>query len=171
MAKTILIPTDFTVESLNLAKIALQNSLEKGEKLKVILVYGQWVSSSINDLLFYSKAKVLEKLESEEFKASCQILLGKYENTIEQMTIEIFSGRNQNAFENYLLGSKVTEAYIPNNYTFKLKNSSSFDLMPYLTKSKLPLVEVNWDKATIQDHENSKDELSALFFRQGQMAH
>ncbi len=171
MAKTILIPTDFTVESLNLAKIALQNNQDKGEPLRVILVYGQWVSTSINDLLFYSKAKVLEKLESEEFKSSCQMLLGKYENTIEQMSIDIFSGTNQNAFENYLMGNKVTEAYISPNYKFKLKNSSSFDLIPYLNKSKLPLIEVNWDTSTILDQESSKDELSALFFTHGQMAH
>ena len=171
MAKTILIPTDFTVESLNLLKIALQNNSASDEKLRIILVYGQWTSSSITELLFYSKGKILEKLENAEFKCSCKMLLGKYEEIIEHMSIDIFSGTNQNAFENYLEGNQVTEAYISTNYKFKLQNNSSFNLIPFFTKSKLNLVEINWDSVSAEQVESRKNELSALFFTHGQIAH
>ncbi|RAI89313.1 hypothetical protein [Algoriphagus yeomjeoni] len=171
MAKTILIPTDFTVESLNLVKTALENNTNHSEKLRLILVYGQWASSSITELLFYSKGKVLETLENEEFKCSCEMLLSKYEAIIEHMSIDIFSGNNQNAFENYLEGNKVTEAYIPRNYKFKLKNSNSFNLIPFFTKSKTTLFKVNWHTVSVENAESSKNELSSLFFTHGQVAH
>ncbi|SFU18060.1 hypothetical protein SAMN04489724_4754 [Algoriphagus locisalis] len=171
MAKTILIPTDFTVESLNLAKTALENNSNTTEKLRIILVYGQWTSSSITELLFYSKGQILEVLENEEFKCSCKMLLAKYESIIDQMSIDIFSGTNQNAFENYLEGNKVTEAYIPRNYKLKLKNRNSFNLIPFFTKSKTQLFEVNWNTVSLENSENQKNEISSLFFTHGQIAH
>ena len=170
MEKTILIPTDFTVESLNLLKIALQNNSALEEKLRIILVYGQWTSSSITELLFYSKVRMLEKLENAEFKGSCKMLLGRYDRIIEHMSIDIFSGTNQNAFENYLEGNHVTEAYISKNYKFKLQNNNSFNLIPFFTKSKLKLVEINWDTVSTEQTESPKNELSALFFTHGQVA-
>ncbi|UZD22628.1 hypothetical protein PBT90_04245 [Algoriphagus halophytocola] len=171
MAKTILIPTDFTVDSLNLVKLALQKNQQSGEKLRVILVYGQWMSSSITELLFYSKSRALDQLESPEFKSCCKLLMEKYDSIIEQMSLDLFSGTNQNAFQNYLEGNQIAEAYYSTHYTFKLKNSSSFSLIPFLTRSKINLVEMNWDSANQPNAGNQQDELSALFFTHGQMAH
>lgn len=171
MAKTILIPTDFSVDSLNLVKLALQRNQNSDERLRIILVYGQWASSSITELLFYSKSKALEQLESAEFKSCCKLLMEKYEGIIEQMSIDIFSGTNQNAFQNYLEGNKVSEAYFSTTYNFKLKNKSSFSLLPFFTKSKIKLVEMNWDSASKETSESRQDELSALFFTHGQVAH
>jgi hypothetical protein len=171
MAKTILIPTDFTVESLNLAKIALQNNSGTLEKLRIILVYGQWASSSTTELLFYSKGTVIKKLDNSEFTNSCKMLQAKYELIIEQMSIDIFSGNNQNAFENYLEANQVTEAYISPNYKFKLKNNSSFNLTPFFFKSKINLFEVNWKTISLENLENQKNEISSLFFTHGQLVH
>ncbi|MDR7132129.1 hypothetical protein J2X69_004496 [Algoriphagus sp. 4150] len=171
MPKTILIPTDFTVKSLNLAKISLQKALENNEKLTLILIHGYWMPSSISDLLFYSKSKLLDKLETPDFKASCKLLMGKYEQVIEKMTIDIFSGTNQNAFDNYLEANNIQEVYLSKNYKFKFKSSNSFDLTPYFSKSKLNTIEVNWEAIPSVSQESSQDELAALFFNHGQVAH
>ncbi len=171
MLKTILIPTDFTVKSLILAKIALQRNVEKKEKIRLILVHGIWLSSSITELLFYSKSKLLAQLETDDFKASCKLLLGKYEDIIDQMSIDLFSGTSQAAFENYIEANHVQEAFISPNYKSKFKNSSSFNLIPYFTKSKIKLIEVNWDSISPASRESKRDELSALFFNHGQVAH
>ncbi|WP_192085775.1 hypothetical protein [Algoriphagus sp. Y33] len=171
MSKTILIPTDFTVKSLNLAKIALQKALDNNERITLILVHGYWMSSSISDLLFYSKSKLLDKLETPDFKASCKLLLGRYEGIIEKMSIDIFSGTNQNAFENYLEANNVQGIYLSKNYKFKLKSSNSFDLTPYFIKSKLNVTEVNWEAVPSISQESGQDELAALFFNHGQVAH
>lgn len=171
MSKTILIPTDFTVKSLNLAKIALQKNHGSEEKLRIILIHGIMASTSITDLLFYSKSRMLAQLETPEFQASCKLLLGKFDEKIERMTIDLFSGFNQSAFENYLEANHVQEAYIPSNYKLKMVNSSSFDIIPYFTKSKLPLMKVDWEDQSITASEVREDELAAIFFTQGQVAH
>jgi hypothetical protein len=171
MSKTILIPTDFTVKSLNLAKIALQKNHGSEEKLHIILVHGIMASTSITELLFYSKSRMLRSLETPEFQASCKLLLGKFDEKIERMTLDLFSGYNQVAFENYLEANQVQEAYIPSTYKLKLVNSSSFDLIPYFTKSKLPLIKVDWEDQSIAAPEVREDELAAIFFTQGQVAH
>lgn len=169
MTKTILIPTDFTVKSLNLAKIALQKNLSSQGKVRLILVHGFWMSTSISDLLFYSKKSLLDKLETADFRTSCKLLLGKYENKIDQMSIDLFSGRNQSSFENYLEAHNIDEVYMSPSYKYKLKNSCSFDLNPFIAKSKVKQVEVNWELSA--NHEDSQNELSALFFTHAQIAH
>lgn len=171
MTKTILIPTDFTVKSLNLVKIALQENQGKNHKVRLILVHGMWMSSSITELLFFSKRDLLDKLETEEFRSSCQLLLEKYKDQIEEMILDIFSGINQAAFSNYLEGNKVDEGYVSKNFKLKLKNSHSFDIIPFFTKSKIKLIEVNWNSIATTSQECSTDELSALFFNHGQIAH
>ena len=171
MARTVLIPTDFTVSSLNVAKIALQKNYHDQEKINLILIHGLMASTSITELLFYSKRKQLSKLETPEVKASCKLLLSKFEDKIDRMTVDIFSGLNQSAFENYTSANKVDEVFVPVNYKLKLKNSDSFDLLPFFRKSKLKITEVNWDDVSFATQEEREDELAAMFFTHGQVAH
>ncbi|GAA0879468.1 hypothetical protein GCM10009119_24360 [Algoriphagus jejuensis] len=171
MARTILIPTDFTVTSLNIAKIAMQKSCEHHEKINLILLHGLMASTSITELLFYSKRKVLDKLETPEFHASCKLLLAKFEDKIERMTVDIFSGINQSAFENYTSANRVDEAFIPVNNKLKLKNSDSFDMIPFFRKSKLKITEVKWEDFSLDVQKEYQDQLSAMFFTHGRIAH
>ena len=75
--KTVLIPTDFSIESLNTVKGALKQC--EGENTNLILVYGVYLSDSITDLLFFSKPKYLSTLQSEKFTQACEILKNKYD--------------------------------------------------------------------------------------------
>ncbi|MBN7810707.1 hypothetical protein J0A68_07060 [Algoriphagus sp. H41] len=171
MAKTILIPTDFTVKSLNLAKMALQKSLDPQEKIKIILIHGLMASTSITELLFYSKSRVLADLETPEFQASCNLLLSKFDGKIERMTIDIFSGFTQAAFENYLEANRIDEVYLPGNHKLKLASRSSFDLLPFFNKCRLPKIKVDWEDISISSHEDRENAISTLFFTRGQIAH
>jgi hypothetical protein len=128
-------------------------------------------STSITELLFYSKRKTLSKLETPEFQASCKLLLSKFEDRIERMTVDIFSGFNQSAFENYTSANNVEEAFIPGNYKLKLKSSDSFDIVPFFRKSKLRLTEVNWEDFSMPANAHHQDELAAMFFTHGRIAH
>ena len=168
MSKTILIPTDFSVKSLNLAKTALQK--DKG-KLDIILIHGLLLSDSITELLFYSKKKLLAKLETPEFQDSCQLLLSKYEEKINSLTIDVFSWKSQSAFDNYLDANEVKDAYIPVNYEFEFKNPSSFDLIPFFRKANLQLHEVDWHPVEPKIAEKHSNQLAEIFFTHGKIAH
>lgn len=155
--RTILIPTDFTIESLNTVKGALRK--REGEDVNIILVYGAYLSDSITDLLFFSKPAYLANLQSEKFTEACEILKNKYDSQIGSLTVDLFSGYNQRAFENFLSGNKVDEMFVPRSYHFK-QGKRGFDLLPYFRKSSLPMTEIEW-RETAQVPE--KEHLAELF--------
>lgn len=155
--RTILIPTDFTIESLHTVKGALKH--HEGEPVNLILVYGAYLSDSITDLLFFSKPKYLAALQSEKFTEACEILKNKYDSHIHSLTVDLFSGYNHRAFENFLAGNGVDELFIPRSYQLK-KGKDGFALLPYFRKSSLPLTEVEW-RETAQVPE--KNHLAELF--------
>jgi hypothetical protein len=143
MKKTILIPTDYSVESLYLLKSVLANQ-SQDDKCNIILLHGVYSSGSITELLFYSKAKLVKSLSNESFNTACEIIKNKYASLINSFRIDVFSGYTQSAFDNYVEANKIDEAYIPENYQFKLNKKKSMDILPFIRKSNLDLVEVDW---------------------------
>lgn len=158
MAKTILIPTDFTIESLNVVKGALRQL--EGEEVNLILVYSAYLSDCITDLLFFSKKKYLDDLQSNKFKEACEILQNKYASQIYAFNFDLFTGGTQSTFQNFLLGNKVDTLFIPKTYKLKLGDKWGFDLLPYCRKSALPCMEISW-KETCKVAE--KERVAELF--------
>ncbi|MEQ8474321.1 MAG: hypothetical protein RIC35_24205 [Marinoscillum sp.] len=132
MHKTILIPTDFTIRSLGLLKIALN---EQGDqKFNIILSHGVRLSTSISDLLFFSHGKLIQSLSSKEFEEGLQVIKNKYGSQINQIRIEPFVGSTQSAFHNYVMGNKIDEAYLFTGYKPALNHHDSFDITPMIEK-------------------------------------
>lgn len=140
MKRTILIPTDFSIESINLFKYAAQHAQEP---LNIVLVHGLHLSDSIFDLLFRTRTDSISKLTNPDFEDACRILRNKYVSRINSFRIEIFSGVTQSAFQNFLEGNRITEILIPKTYTLRV-SGSSFDILPYLRASNLAPQEVEW---------------------------
>ncbi|HCZ35880.1 MAG TPA: hypothetical protein DHV26_08130 [Cytophagales bacterium] len=140
MKRTILIPTDFSIESLNLFKYAAQQAQEP---LNIVLVHGQHLSDSIFDLLFRTRKDSVSKLSNPDFEDACRILRNKYASRINSFRIEIFSGVTQSAFQNFLEGNRITEILIPKTYKLQV-SGKSFDVLPYLRASSLAPQEVEW---------------------------
>ncbi len=144
--KNILVPTDFTVDSLILLKKAIEN--EEG-KLNLILVYGKSLPNSISELVFFSKGKLITSLESKSFVEAKGILKNRYFSRINTLRTDIFYGRNQSAFDNFLEGNSVDKAYVPDDpESLHPYLKKGFDLLPYLKKSGLELTEVAYSNRT-----------------------
>lgn len=157
MVKTILIPIDFSIESLNTLKYALEQN--KQEKFKIVLFYAETLSTSISDLLFYSPIKRIQELSTPKFKDAIHIIKNTYESNIQQIRIELFHGYNKNAFLNFHEGFQIDLVYLPANYRLTPKQRG-FDPIPLIKKSKVLFNEVNWSS----DKRNSNDdELNQLF--------
>lgn len=133
MHKNILIPTDFTIRSLGLLKIALSENHES--KINVILSSGIHMSSSISELLFYSKSKLIKTLVSSEFEEALQVIESKYSSHVNNITIEPFTGATQNAFQNFLKGNRISETYVYTGYKPRFNHASAFDLSSYIIKA------------------------------------
>lgn len=157
MAKTILIPIDFNVESLNTLKIAL-NDLQ-GTRADVVLMYAEYTSDSITELLFYVPENRVKALLKPDFEEGLAVLKNRFEKVIETIRIEFFHGYGVNAFVNFMKGNKIDTIYIPKNYHLKLL-SRGFNPIPIIKKSKLPYTEVEWASST---RTSKEDQLNHLF--------
>ena len=143
MIKKILIPTDFSIQSLNVLKSAL-SELKEGEKVDVLMVHGMYTSTNITSLLYFSKKEIINDIASESFREACQIIKSKYASKINSMREEIFTGFTHAAFSNFIEGNRIDEAVIPKNYQMQLENKKSFDVTPFIRRSQVKVTEVSW---------------------------
>ena len=137
MIKTILIATDYSLESLNILKKVLKekNATEENTQYNILLVSGYDMGDSIRDLLFNTKGTVFNKIRSKEFCDAYGIIKNKYPHLVNKIVCDVFTGSFQRAFNNYLTAENIEEAYYTN--TLKDKNTKGkFDLTPYLKKAK-----------------------------------
>ncbi len=141
MAINILIPIDFSVESLNTLKIVLEE--HKNEQVHVVLIYAQNLSSSITELLFHSSRKTIQSLRNKDFDDALNILKNSYVSSLKSFHIDLFHGSNVQAFTNFARANKIDMIYIPQHYRLQL-NKNGFDPLPLIKKATIPFKEVNW---------------------------
>ncbi|MFN3752723.1 hypothetical protein [Flavobacterium sp.] len=164
MRKTILIPTDFTVNSLNVLKSILVNNQGK-QTFDIILVHGISLSDSIRDLLFYSKTKQIESLTNPEFEEACEVIKNKFDSQISSLRIDLFTGYNLSAFENYLEGNKVAQIFTSENKSV-LSNKNSFDLSRFIDKCSVQVTKIDSGFNTIIPE---KGKITEVFMNQVSM--
>jgi hypothetical protein len=158
MKRTILIPTDFSIESLNLFKAAVQTGASA--PVHIVFVHGAYSSVSVMDLMFSSPRKIHESLITANFRNACTIIRNKFASSISSDRIEFFSGITQSAFQNFLEGNNIDEIFIPKNYTFTKASDRSFDILPFIRNSRLQTHEVFWQRT---DSIREKNMLAELF--------
>jgi hypothetical protein len=157
MKKTILIPTDFTIESLVQVKQAvLQN---QNNRLKIILVYSCFLTDSISDLLYYSPEKIIRENTSDQFNQALSILINKFPEQISEINIEVFHGFSISYLEKFINKHNIDHTYIPKNYKLK-ETDNSFDIVPFILKSKTECTELQWGE---EIHRFQNDTLANLF--------
>lgn len=141
MAKNILIPIDFKVESLNTLRLALEG--DSSERANIILAYAAFPTTSISSLLFYSPHKTIRALLNPEFSEAISIVKNRYESVVSSIRIELLHWNTQNAFSNFLESNKIDRIVIPKSY--KLQSpTDSFDIIRLMKKSGHPIQEVDW---------------------------
>lgn len=165
MRKTILVPTDFTVQSLSVLKTILASNTTQ-TKFDIILSHGLSLTDSIRDLLFYSKNKQISSLSNPAFDEAIEVIRNKYESQINSLRVDLFTGYNQTAFNNYLEGNKVDQIVMTNK-PFHFSNSKSFKLDSFIKKSKTNVFIIE-----IGNSENSpeKGKLAEIFFNHAQVS-
>lgn len=138
MTKTILIATDFSLESLDILKKVLTKKHDQHDenKYNILFVAGYDMGDSIRDLLFTTKSTVFGKIRSKEFCDAYSIINNKYPNLINKITCDIFTGSFQRAFNNYIEAAKVDEAYYSTSKSRNL-SKNQFEITSYLKKNKI----------------------------------
>lgn len=162
MRKTIIFPTDFSIQSLNIVKSVL-GSKSDSDRYDIILLHGLDMGDSITDLLFNSKRQCINALSNPEFDDACEIIRNKFESRIRSIRKDLFNGLSQAAFDHYVHANRVSEAYLPVNYQLQLNGRKSFDIVPYILNSGLVLNEVTWQESPLMPE---KGQLAEVFHNQ-----
>ncbi|MDQ0592173.1 hypothetical protein QFZ37_000542 [Chryseobacterium ginsenosidimutans] len=136
MIKTILIATDYSLESLNILKKVMRekDASEDQNQYNILLVSGYDMGDSIRDLLFNTKSTIFNKLRPQEFCDAYGIITNKYPHLINKIVCDIFTGSFQRTFNNYIDVENIEEAYY--STSIKSKGKGKFDLIPYIKKCK-----------------------------------
>lgn len=160
MPKKILIPTDFSIESLNVLKTFLQKDTTQ-EQYDVVLSCGYYLSESITDLLFFSKYKILRGLNTDAFMDAVSIIQNKYANALRSVNVDLFTGTSQAGFDDYLEGHKIDAIVYAANARFNPVIKKSFDLKKHIIKTERPKVSI--DYKILPNHPSDLNDISALF--------
>ncbi len=158
MPKTILIPIDFRVASLNTLKYALERS--SGEPYKVVLIYAEYLEDSITELLFYRpESKIASKI-TPEFKNALEVLRNRFEFQIVDLNIKLFHNRSRRGLRRFVENHEVELICIPKTYKLKMPRKA-FDLVSIIRQTFLDYQEIDWPQDTSIATE--KDHLEYLF--------
>lgn len=158
MKSNILIPTDFSIGSLNLVKQAMTQNTSS--EITIVFACGVLLSDSITELLFFSPSEVLKNRVSSDFTEACNIIKNKYQSRILDIKTEIFTGTSQAAFNNFLEAHQIDETYVSQQYKMKPFHKRNFDCTPYLLRSPIKINKVGWEE---RPNLPEKDLLAELF--------
>ncbi|EDM44599.1 hypothetical protein SCB49_13545 [unidentified eubacterium SCB49] len=143
--RKILIPTDFTVESLQLAEYAVLNYPDT--KLDITFVAGHKMPSSRWEVTHFNKREQIQKYLTPEFKEAKRSIILQHANTIENLTIELFTGTNSFAFQNFLEQMNAQDAIVPDVETLNCSNKKWFNTTKFIKKNIENVIEVPVEKS------------------------
>jgi len=141
--RKIVIPTDFTVESLQLIEYAFLNFLDT--KLDIVLVAGFKLPDTRWKIAHFREGKQIKNLLSEEFNEAKRIIELQHKEDIENINFELFTGVNLFAFQDFIEQCQVTDAIIPKNNSLHSSNRKWFDTTKFIKKNVKNVIEVPFE--------------------------
>lgn len=139
MMKNVLIPTDLTVESLQLVEYAVLNFPQT--KLNVLLVVGCNLPDTRWGVTHFNPKEYVRTHLSAEFIAAKRRLLLEHGNSIENISFELFLGINLFAFQNFIEQLGVEDAVVPQGVFLHYPNGKWFDTTKFIRKKVKNVVE------------------------------
>lgn len=148
--KTILIPTDFNLESTKIIDAIVKD--QPNETLSIIFVHAFKLSDSITDMLMLSRRSRDYENVSDAFYQKLNQYKVQYSNQLHNIGIEYFYGSTVSAFKNFIEAFDVECIAYPKNYNFSPINKYSID-PKYLTE-RAGCEVIQLDTNTVQKPEN-----------------
>ncbi|MCK0144362.1 hypothetical protein MWU78_01710 [Arenibacter sp. F26102] len=149
--KKILIPTDFSVKSLLLLDEVTK--LYQDEITNVILIYGFRVPTLETELFQFSSSKIIRKLARVEFLEAKANFVNKNYCRINSISIEVFTGTNSFAFQNFRDQHQIHEAIIPEGGFLQFSGTSCFDPTKYIKKNIAKVHQVKMEQQVVEEYQ------------------
>ncbi|PRD54508.1 hypothetical protein [Sphingobacterium gobiense] len=161
MIQRVLVPTDFTVNSLRIVLEYLENN--KDEQVELVLVGGYKLSESISMLLGFTLDDHLAELQHDDFLKGCEIIKSRFKDKVVEMYADSMISKNKRYIRNYLKGRKFTQVVLPDAFEFQ-EVENSFDVAALLRSQPLALPQVI-PVVMGEDERSRHDTLDSFFFR------
>jgi hypothetical protein len=156
--KNVLIPTDFSIESLHLLQMALR--MNKGnDPLNIVLLYGYHLSDSIMELLFRQGEEVRKQIVPKEFQNAYEMIKNRNESKISSIRLDRFTGFTKAAMRNFIDAHDIDEIFLAKGYAMHPANKRCFDVTPFLRGLNKPTFEVAWVPTGNEPEKNLPAEL------------
>ncbi|MFD1768290.1 hypothetical protein [Sphingobacterium suaedae] len=159
----VLIPTDFTVNSLRIALAYLEDNGE--QPVELVFVCGYNLGDSITSLLGFTKDDQLNRLQGEDFVKGCQMIKSRFEHKVVELYSDLFISKNPRYLRNCIKGGKVTHVVLPENFMFRFSNKQCFDVAKLLKTMKgegrVTMVGIGVGSVDLE----SADTMDGIFFR------
>lgn len=133
----ILVPTDFTPASLEMAEGALKSG--NYEKCNIILFHAFELPSSPFDLLCGYRDPLGEFM-TESFRQACKQLKDDYGKQVNKIIVRGMTGDTRLLFRNWAEANDIDIIYCPEDYLFKPVHSRSVDPLYLFKKCSIPVV-------------------------------
>ncbi|WP_432411186.1 hypothetical protein [Rasiella sp. SM2506] len=141
--RKILIPTDFTVESLQLVEYAILNYPDT--KLDIKLIAGYKLPDTRWGITHFNEREQIRKQFTDDFEKAKRRIVLEHKNTIQTFSFELFTGVNSFAFQNFLEQIDAEYAIVPKKETLNCPNKKWFDATSYIKKNVKNVIEVPVD--------------------------
>ncbi|MBD1432767.1 hypothetical protein H8B06_08030 [Sphingobacterium sp. DN00404] len=162
MIQRVLIPTDFTVNSLRIALEYLENS--DNEQVELVLAGGYNLGESISMLLGFTLDDHLAEVQDEDFLKACEMIKSRFKNKVVEMYADFMISKNKRYVSNYLKGRQFARIVLPDAFEFK-HTKNSFDIVDMFNNiqlSNMPeVITVSMGEAKLK----GQDTLDGFFFR------
>lgn len=135
--KTIVIVSDFSVESFQVAEKIVSNS---SGPVKILFTHLFHIADDIQDLLFSNYRKKEHEFVSESFQQNCEILKSDFPHILKSIKVEFFYGSRLALFKNFLDYNQADYIAFSESYGSPKLGKSSIDAMPVIRKAGIPLI-------------------------------
>lgn len=150
--KTIIIPTDLSLGSLDLVKNAVLNF--PGEKINIVLTYGMKLAMSEFQPMEFLGNRNYKSEICHKFTRLKKRLFIEHKNQINKIDIEVFTGTNAIAFSNFLKRNNISIALIPNTALRNFPTKKHYDITKLIKSNMSNIIEVDHDGRS-EFHNNS----------------
>jgi hypothetical protein len=143
--KTLLIPTDFNLKSLDC--IAGLTQRYYPEKVNIVLVHMMKITDCAQELQMLSRRSAEYQHISQDFYNTCAKLKQKHANSINNIRIEFFYGSTVAVFKNFLEANQVDTIVMLENYDYASLNKNSIEPALLVNRSGVQLLHVDCTQA------------------------
>ncbi len=136
--RNVLIPTDFSVASLELADKTAQ-SLE-GESLNIILFHAFEIPFFVSDVFDIRGKLPYADLVTEAFRNACKRVKLQHPKTIRSIVIRHQYGNTAAVFRNFVDANDIDLIVCPDFYVYQAVHTGSVNPVPLFQKGGVPLM-------------------------------